>query len=186
MPREIDIANVRFGSLVAIKKVESNNGRTQWLCKCDCGTEKIVRTTHLRSGMITSCGCHKGTTPNESYNKIEKKCVLCGKIFETNYHNKKYCYECSPSQKEVSSAERLKQTKRRMKHLLVQYKGGKCENCGYDKCEAALQFHHRNPEEKEFNLSHINFATYDIEKLYEEIDKCDLLCANCHAEIHFE
>lgn len=67
------------------------------------------------------------------------------------------------------------------KEKLVEYKGGKCEICGYNKCLSALQFHHKNPEEKEFGLSK---KTYSFDKLKEEADKCILLCANCHAEIH--
>lgn len=39
MPKALDITNERFGSLIAIKKVASKNGKTYWLCKCDCGGE---------------------------------------------------------------------------------------------------------------------------------------------------
>ena len=62
-----------------------------------------------------------------------------------------YCYNCSPIG--LSSAERQRHSKRILKHKLIQYKGGKCQKCGYDKCEGALQFHHRDPKEKEFTLS---------------------------------
>ena len=67
------------------------------------------------------------------------------------------------------------------------YKGGKCSRCGYDKCEAALQFHHLNPDEKEFTLSKINLndSNFTFETLLKEADKCILLCANCHAEEHY-
>ena len=74
-----------------------------------------------------------------------------------------------------------------LKHKLVVYKGGKCERCGYDKCEAALQFHHIDPTEKDFSISHINLGKeFNLEKLYQEVDKCILLCANCHAEEHYK
>jgi hypothetical protein len=185
MPKAIDITNQRFGELIAIKKVESQKKKTRWLCKCDCGNETIVQTTHLKSGAITSCGCQRHNNPNISKHKIEKECALCGKTFETNSYNKKYCYECSPSQVTTPSNERLKQHKRKIKHILVTYKGGKCEICGYDKCEGALQFHHRNPNEKDFVLSKANLSKYTLDELYKEVDKCDLLCANCHAEKHF-
>lgn len=69
---------------------------------------------------------------------------------------------------------------------LVEYKGGKCEKCGYNKNVAALQFHHINPEEKEIKLDARRLSSTNMDTLYKEVDKCMLLCANCHAEIHHE
>lgn len=74
--------------------------------------------------------------------------------------------------------------RRRNKIRLVEYKGGKCERCGYDKCIDALEFHHLNPEEKDFGLSCGD--TRNFEKLKNEVDKCIMVCANCHREIHAE
>lgn len=71
--------------------------------------------------------------------------------------------------------------KRRKKEELVLYKGGKCEKCGYNKCIEALEFHHLNPLEKDFTISGSNLK---IETLKKEVDKCILVCANCHREIH--
>lgn len=69
----------------------------------------------------------------------------------------------------------------RKKEILVEYKGGKCEVCGYEKCIKALEFHHLNPEEKDFTISG---KSYSLEKLKNEVDKCILVCSNCHSEIH--
>ena len=55
-----------------------------------------------------------------------------------------------------------------------------CAKCGYNKHPAALDFSHRNPKEKQFNISAGRF--YSMEKLTKEIEKCDILCANCHRE----
>ena len=63
------------------------------------------------------------------------------------------------------------------------YKGGKCAKCGYDKCQRALSFHHINPKEKDFDLSSKGL-TRSWERIKKEIDKCVLLCANCHMEVH--
>ena len=68
--------------------------------------------------------------------------------------------------------------------MLIAYKGGKCERCGYDKSSRALEFHHLNPSEKDFGISKV--LTRSIQSLKEEADKCILLCSNCHAEIHDE
>lgn len=72
--------------------------------------------------------------------------------------------------------------KRKME--LIEYKGGKCEICGYNKNIAALQFHHINPDEKEFKLDVRKLSNNKMENIYKEVDKCMLLCANCHSEIH--
>lgn len=65
----------------------------------------------------------------------------------------------------------------------VDYKGGKCIKCGYDKCYDALEFHHRNMDEKEFSPSKL-VRNNKWETVKKELDKCDLLCSNCHKEIH--
>lgn len=65
----------------------------------------------------------------------------------------------------------------------VEYLGGKCVSCGYSKCMAALHFHHKNPEEKEFMWGKLKRQTWTV--VLGELDKCHLLCANCHAEEHF-
>jgi hypothetical protein len=64
--------------------------------------------------------------------------------------------------------------------------GGKCEKCGYNKCLDALQFHHKDPSQKDFMVSDFIWGRNNIteERALEEIKKCSLLCANCHAELH--
>lgn len=64
-----------------------------------------------------------------------------------------------------------------------EYKGGKCMICGYNRCLEALDFHHRDPREKDFGLSDKGI-TRSWEKTKKEVDKCVLICANCHREIH--
>lgn len=57
MPKRIDITNMRFGRLVALKPVENQKQFTCWLCRCDCGNTKIVKTNSLREKKTQSCGC---------------------------------------------------------------------------------------------------------------------------------
>lgn len=71
--------------------------------------------------------------------------------------------------------------RKRTKIELVKYKGGSCVKCGYNKCINALQFHHLDPSEKDFQISG---KSYSFERMKEEVDKCILVCANCHIEIH--
>jgi len=54
-----DRTGQRFGRLVILERAENEKSRTRWLCKCYCGNEKIVKTSQLRKGHVTSCGCLK-------------------------------------------------------------------------------------------------------------------------------
>ena len=69
--------------------------------------------------------------------------------------------------------------------MAVEYKGGCCSICGYDGCIEALEFHHIDPSEKDFGISSKGY-TRSWERVKEEIDRCVLLCANCHREVHFK
>ena len=73
--------------------------------------------------------------------------------------------------------------KRKYEYILS--RGGKCERCGYNKNIAALEFHHKHPEEKEFQIDARKFANTSMETLKKELDKCSILCSNCHREIHY-
>ena len=83
-----------------------------------------------------------------------------------------------------SPASLARDRDRRSEHkkLAVEYLGGSCSCCGYSRHIAALQFHHKNPSLKEFNLS--KHLKRSWENLRVELDKCVLLCANCHFEHH--
>lgn len=91
---------------------------------------------------------------------------------ETNSYR---CCKCA--------SESVTKRKQKKKLMLVEEFGGKCSICGYGKCIAALQFHHLNPEVKEMALSSTHNVSY--ERMRAEAEKCILICANCHAEIHY-
>lgn len=67
---------------------------------------------------------------------------------------------------------------------LIAQKGGGCSICGYNKCPAALEFHHKDPNEKEFQIN--KRWSMSKEAILKEIDKCVLLCSNCHREEHWK
>ena len=73
--------------------------------------------------------------------------------------------------------------RKKLKKMAIEYKGGKCIFCGYNKCNDALDFHHLNSKEKEFGLS-VRGLTRSWKKIKEELNKCILVCANCHRELH--
>ena len=73
--------------------------------------------------------------------------------------------------------------RRKLKLLLLEYKGGKCIVCGYNKTPWAMDLHHVDETKKEFSMS-VRGLTRSWERLKKEADKCVLLCANCHREVH--
>lgn len=83
----------------------------------------------------------------------------------------------------ITKSQSVIDWRKRTKIKLVEYKGGCCEKCGYKKSVSALQFHHINPDEKDFT---IGGRSYSFERLKKEVDKCIMVCANCHIEIHDE
>lgn len=74
-----------------------------------------------------------------------------------------------------------------LKLKAIKYGGGECQKCGYDKCWRALHFHHVDPSKKSFGIFESRSGVKKVrnwEKLKLEINKCILLCSNCHTELH--
>lgn len=111
--------------------------------------------------------------------KIDRTTLRKNFILDENViHRKKRSIE----EKKQGSVKNVIFWRQKVKLKLIEYKGGKCEECGYNKCPQSLQFHHINPKEKDFNISG---RTYSFEKMKSEVDKCKMLCANCHIEAHY-
>jgi 5-methylcytosine-specific restriction endonuclease McrA len=77
----------------------------------------------------------------------------------------------------------VQRRREKVRLMTVSYKGGCCQVCGYDRCIEALEFHHLDPSRKDFGISYKGY-TRSWERVKEEADKCVLLCANCHREVH--
>lgn len=67
----------------------------------------------------------------------------------------------------------------------IAYLGGCCSRCKYDKFYGALEFHHKDPTQKDPGIE-LRAGTYSWERVKAELDRCILVCANCHREIHHE
>ena len=110
-------------------------------------------------------------------------CASCGIALNKENSLKKknnekfysYCNKCLYEKQKRRWIERKKEA--------VEYKGGKCIVCGYNKCMGALEFHHVNLENKNFGWTKMRFLSE--EKMFLELDKCILMCANCHREEHY-
>lgn len=106
----------------------------------------------------------------------EKKCLLCGALFRPKTaaaNQRQCCYDCVPEGTQLTRGgfvAKLKEIYR-----------GKCIKCGYDKCLSALDFHHRDPNLKDFGISDDNMR---LKEAVEEVKKCILICSNCHRELH--
>lgn len=111
-------------------------------------------------------------------------CVTCQKTLsgrQTKYCCRKCKDECLTNNKRVYAAQKKRRHSR--KRTFVEYKGGKCEICGYCKNISSLHFHHLDPDQKDFDLGH-KMGRTTLASLQTEVDKCLLLCANCHFELH--
>jgi len=117
---------------------------------------------------------------------MPRRCVSCREplIPDDYYYRRRVCDLCrnkNESKTLEDNYQRVKRKRKNNKIRLIELIGNKCYHCGYDKCIDALEFHHKNPNEKEFNLScNMNRA---YENLVEEAKKCIVLCANCHREL---
>lgn len=134
-------------------------------------------------------------------------CKSCGVRFSNriwvsgklhNIQNRKYCLDCSPfkshntkqihldqktdDEKRKSAIKAVTKRRRKLMEMAIEYKGGKCSVCGYNRCNRALEFHHVNRADKDFSISSQGY-TRGWEKMKVELDKCVLLCANCHREV---
>lgn len=111
-----------------------------------------------------------------------KRCQgICGKVLPLDqfYRHKNgqfhsYCRECD--------RQRQRDRCKTIKEQAVAYKGGACALCGYNRCAAAMDFHHPDPGAKDFSISSRKGQFDDTVKA--EVDKCILLCSNCHREAH--
>jgi hypothetical protein len=183
MPNKIDLTGQEFNLIRCLSPAPSKNGKTYWNCECiKCGQKKTIQTCHIKNGATKTCGCN--CSDKELKIGKSKICPICDKEFtitETKDNSRKYCYECSPPDRRGDYTPLFNAMKKR----LIELKGGCCQRCGYNKNIVALCFHHRNPTEKTFE---INMSSHHCtwEEIFEESKKCDLLCLNCHAEIHNE
>lgn len=126
----------------------------------------------------------KGGAANTPFSFAEsriKNCKKCGlvKSDDSFYEESRrpslmsWCKECL----NLSTHERQKSNKEKAVLLL----GGKCQNCGYNRCIKALEFHHPDRSKKE-KIKNGRLGSRGWKRYWEEVSKCILLCANCHRE----
>lgn len=116
-------------------------------------------------------------------------CKKCNNEFTRTSNSQLYCSDfcrnenrrLNPDRKSYQ-VEYVSERRRETKAKAIEYLGGACSVCGYDKCQGAMDFHHKDPSEKDINIA-ANHRSWN--KIKQELDKCILVCSNCHREIHY-
>jgi hypothetical protein len=101
----------------------------------------------------------------------------CGLDFPRDHYN-------ASGKPQGNNWDRQRSRHNKIKRDLVEQKGGACELCGYKKNYAALIFHHVDPSKKEIALDARSMGNISMKRLLDEFSKCQLLCSNCHCELH--
>lgn len=120
-----------------------------------------------------------------SHVNVDKICPKCKtfKLASEYYHSRTKTKRKSGSWCKSCMKAQVIERQRKYKQQALDYKGGKCQTCGYNKYQGALEFHHRDPSQKDLEMSKFSRSPLS-EDGKKELDKCDLLCANCHREAH--
>lgn len=123
---------------------------------------------------LTDYGNFKTTSDGLNY-----RCRICHNAAKKQYYND------NPKFREHAK-KYSKQMYRKIKRRAIEYLGGKCLDCNLEYKpninESVYDFHHRDPKQKDFAV--MELRTRSFNKIKDEIDKCDLLCANCHRLRH--
>jgi hypothetical protein len=123
------------------------------------------------------------TTPLSLLGRIFQKEVIVRTQEQEREHSRKW-RERNPEKEKSKTRDKEKKNRQAWMELIIIPSGrNKCIKCGYDKCFGAIEFHHRNPEEKKFEIGYM-LKNRITEERIRELEKTDSLCANCHREFH--
>lgn len=112
-------------------------------------------------------------------------CVKCNN--ELSGQQTRFCsIRCKNKYYQNNSYQKQQERGIKRKDKLIEKSGGKCEICGYNRSRVSLSFHHIDPSEKSFGLDARNISNRSMKSVLEEYKKCQLLCLNCHSELHWE
>jgi predicted HNH restriction endonuclease len=176
-----------------IKSIELLGGKC-----CICGYDKCLRALVFHHPDPNKKEYNISEIKGLKFEKIKKelkKCVLVCRNCHSEIHDgfhKEYLLNyshCDFNQNFISKDkcgvnkyESNRKNIKKSKKKCVEYKGGKCSICDYNKSLSCMSFHHINPKTKSFNFN--DKRGYKFETLQPELDKCILVCGNCHDEIH--
>lgn len=148
-------------------------------------TEKIKKRISEAKKIQWQIGVYDGTFDHQHIDNDEKVCPQCKEKLPISFfyqRKSKGRYERHAGWCKKCFSKTVGERRIRYKKMAIEYLGGKCQHCGYNKNPAAMEFHHRDSKEKEDNINRLLRSSW--KKVKSELDKCDLLCANCHRELH--
>ena len=168
-------------------RIAAQMGCSTWVIKRIADLFQVANPFSCASCRVPLVGKNtKFCSPNCLYKSKRKydSCLACGSPLGVITPTKqvKYCEACYVGRARRTGPE----IRRQRKQKLIDLKGGKCERCGYNRCLAALDFHHRDRSTKKFSLSGGNLTNRDWANITAELAKCNLLCSNCHRETEDE
>ncbi|EBS4516540.1 hypothetical protein DQT32_03855 [Salmonella enterica subsp. enterica serovar Braenderup] len=144
----------------------------------DCSRDTIVKILKRNNIDLRSASESISNGKLQSDNVVSNKNKICeihNVMYEQYKNGRHVCKKCAN--------EKISNYRRELKIKAVEYKGGKCAFCGYNKSISALEFHHTDPNEKDFGIA-TKGTIRKFEAIKKELDKCIMLCANCHREEH--
>ena len=166
-PVEEEVLRDMAGRGMSIRSMASELGRSY----------SAVRHWLTRYGIETNRATRLADTAIARAQNLREAEAVCRRHGRTRFVQMTGAFRCAKCRQEAVIEHR-----RGLKKKLVAEAGGACVICGYERCIAALQFHHVDPAKKEFGIGR-GGSIISLDVLREEARKCVLLCANCHAEV---
>lgn len=165
MKKNIVNLNTRFGDLVAVELLNSEDKRTRYLCNCDCGNTRIAKLTDLNKGIITHCGCKNFC--NKHGNRVFSPT-------EASFRAKASNYKAGAKQRKIEFTLSLEETV----DLLKQ----NCFYCGkIPKNVYNVRVSNRINKKNKPNYAYLNNKDFDI--LYNGIDRVDNNLGYCKGNV---
>lgn len=130
----------------------------------------------------SKCGKQKRSSAfgwsNESKGYRRGECRKCNRIYTSN-HWKRRSPEWRAEHSKQSIRNQTIKAERNSKWAAEYWRSHPCVKCGESRI-LTLEFHHRNPQEKKYAVSQLISTGKSLELIKKEVEKCDVLCANCH------
>lgn len=157
----------RAGFFIRGNATGTRRKRYLWLCRCSCGKSKLIQHGALKSLHTNSCGCLKIEQSIERIKKISTK--------HGQSKSPKFKFEKN-KKRAIIKRQEIKTYKEKIGCL-----NPSCQWTGFYP-GSILEFHHVDPATKLCNVSYLIGCSDEL--LWAEINKCTLLCANCHNLAH--